>query len=61
LPAEALLIDKAQLLRLNAREMTAPVGGLRVLGADTAQSQHGERPGTPSNEFFVNLLDIGTE
>ncbi|RZI63084.1 MAG: catalase-peroxidase, partial [Variovorax sp.] len=63
-PAEALLIDKAQLLTLTAPEMTVLVGGLRVLGANTAQSQHGvftQKPGTLSNDFFVNLLDMGTE
>ncbi|HET7153906.1 MAG TPA: peroxidase family protein, partial [Hyphomicrobiaceae bacterium] len=63
-PTEALLIDKAQLLTLTAPEMTVLVGGLRVLGANTAQSQHGvftQKPGTLSNDFFVNLLDMGTE
>ncbi len=63
-PAEALLIDKAQLLTLTAPEMTVLVGGLRVLGANTAQSQHGvftKKPGTLSNDFFVNLLDMATE
>jgi catalase-peroxidase len=63
-PAEALLIDKAQLLTLTAPEMTVLVGGLRVLGANTAQRQHGvftQKPGTLSNDFFVNLLDMGTE
>ncbi len=63
-PAEALLIDKAQLLTLTAPEMTVLVGGLRVLGANTAQSKHGvftQKPGTLSNDFFVNLLDMGTE
>jgi catalase-peroxidase len=63
-PAEALLIDKAQLLTLTAPEMTVLVGGLRVLGANVGQSQHGvltKRPETLSNDFFVNLLDMGTE
>lgn len=63
-PAEALLIDKAQLLTLTAPEMTVLVGGLRVLGANTAQSKHGvftKKPGTLSNDFFVNLLDMATE
>jgi catalase-peroxidase len=63
-PAEALLIDKAQLLTLNVPEMTVLVGGLRVLGANVAQNPQGvftDRPGTLSNAFFVNLLDMGTE
>jgi catalase-peroxidase len=63
-PAEHLLIDKAQLLTLTAPEMTALVGGLRVLGANTAKSQNGvltKTPETLSNDFFVNLLDMGTE
>jgi catalase-peroxidase len=63
-PAEHLLIDKAQLLTLSAPEMTALVGGLRVLGANWDGSSHGvftERPGTLSTDFFVNLLDMGTE
>jgi len=63
-PAEHLLIDKAQLLTLTAPEMTALVGGLRVLGANWDGSSHGvftERPGTLSTDFFVNLLDMGTE
>jgi catalase-peroxidase len=63
-PAEELLIDKAQLLTLTAPEMTALLGGLRVLGANFAQSAHGvftKRPETLSNDFFVNLLDMGTE
>ncbi|MCB2110252.1 MAG: catalase/peroxidase HPI [Defluviimonas sp.] len=62
--AEELLIDKAQLLTLTAPEMTALVGGLRVLGANHGGSAHGvltDRPGTLSNDFFVNLLDMGTE
>lgn len=62
-PAEALLIDRAQLLTLTGPEMTVLVGGLRVLGANTGDSQDGvftNRPGTLSNDFFVNLLDMGT-
>jgi len=62
--AEHLLVDRAQLLTLTAPEMTALVGGLRVLGANTGGNQHGvftDKPGTLSNDFFVNLLDMGTE
>ncbi len=61
--AEALLVDKAQLLRLTAPEITALIGGLRVLGANHDRSQHGvftDRPGQLTNDFFVNLLDMGT-
>ncbi len=61
-PEEAL-VDRAQLLRLTAPEMTALVGGLRVLGANVGGSKHGvftTRVGTLSNDFFVNLLDMGT-
>ena len=61
---EELLIDKAQLLTLTAPEMTALVGGLRVLDANTGGSQHGvftDRPGTLTNDFFVNLIDFGTK
>jgi catalase-peroxidase len=61
--AEEMLIDKAQLLTLTAPEMTALVGGLRVLNANAAQSQHGvftKKPETLTNDFFVNLLDFGT-
>ncbi|PYV99940.1 MAG: catalase/peroxidase HPI [Acidobacteria bacterium] len=64
LQPEEMLIDKAQLLRLTAPELTVLVGGLRVLGANTGNSKHGvftQKPGTLSNEFFVNLLDMGTE
>ncbi|WOS39730.1 catalase/peroxidase HPI [Xanthomonas rydalmerensis] len=64
LSAEALLIDKAQLLTLTAPEMAVLVGGLRVLGATSGQSAHGvftDRPGVLSNDFFANLLDMGTE
>ncbi|HEX2874605.1 MAG TPA: catalase/peroxidase HPI [Polyangiaceae bacterium] len=60
---EALLVDKAQLLSLTAPEMTVLVGGLRVLGITSAGSQHGvftQRPGQLTNDFFVNLLDMGT-
>ena len=63
LSAEELLVDRAQLLTLTAPEMTALVGGLRVLGANVGQSRHGvftERPETLTNDFFVNLLDMGT-
>ncbi|MFF5938153.1 catalase/peroxidase HPI [Streptomyces sp. NPDC012508] len=63
LPAEYLLVDKANLLTLSAPEMTVLVGGLRVLGANHGQSKHGvltDKPGTLSNDFFVNLLDLGT-
>jgi catalase-peroxidase len=63
LPEEAL-VDRAQLLRLTAPEMTVLVGGLRVLGANAGGSKHGvftRRPETLTNDFFVNLLDMGTE
>jgi catalase-peroxidase len=63
-PAEHLLVDKAQLLTLTAPEMTALVGGLRVLEANAGDSKHGvltTRPGTLTNDFFVNLLDMATE
>ncbi len=62
--AEELLIDRAQLLTLTAPEMTVLVGGLRVLGANVDQSEHGvftSNPGTLSNDFFVNVLDMGVE
>jgi catalase-peroxidase len=62
--AEELLIDKAQLLTLTAPEMTVLIGGMRVLGANHGQSQRGvftTRPETLTNDFFVNLLDMGTE
>jgi catalase-peroxidase len=61
---EALLVDRAQLLTLTAPEMTVLVGGLRVLGANTAKSAHGvftKTPGTLTNDFFVNLLDMGAQ
>lgn len=63
-PAEALMIDRAQLLTLTGPEMTVLVGGLRVLGANVGQSQAGvltDKTGTLSNDFFVNLLDMRTE
>ena len=63
LPEEAL-IDQAQLLKLTAPEMTVLVGGLRVLGANAGQSKHGvftKQPETLTNDFFVNLLDMGTQ
>jgi catalase-peroxidase len=63
IPAEALLVDKAQLLSLTAPQMTVLVGGLRVLGANFGQSQAGvftKRPEALTNDFFVNLLDMGT-
>jgi catalase-peroxidase len=62
-PTEELLIDRAQLMQLSAPEMTVLVGGLRVLGANHGGSPHGvftERPGQLTNDFFVNLLDMGT-
>jgi catalase-peroxidase len=64
IPAEALLIDKAQLLTLTAPEMTVLIGGLRVLNANVGQTRHGvftKRPETLTNDFFVNLLDMHTE
>ena len=64
LSAEENLVDRAQLLTLTAPELTVLVGGLRVLGANAGDSAHGvftARPGTLSNDFFVNLLDMGTE
>ncbi|MFI1922131.1 MULTISPECIES: catalase/peroxidase HPI [unclassified Streptomyces] len=63
LPAEFLLLDKANLLTLSAPELTVLVGGLRVLGANHGQSSHGvftDTPGKLTNDFFVNLLDLGT-
>ncbi|WP_095090966.1 catalase/peroxidase HPI [Mesorhizobium sophorae] len=64
LTVEEALVDRAQLLTLTAPEMTVLVGGLRVLGANAGQSKHGvftKLPETLSNDFFVNLLDMGTE
>ena len=58
------MVDRAQLLTLTAPEMTVLVGGLRVLGANAGQSKHGvftKTPGTLTNDFFVNLLDMGTQ
>ncbi|WP_340375376.1 catalase/peroxidase HPI [Streptomyces sp. SS7] len=63
LPAEYLLLDKANLLTLSAPEMTVLVGGLRVLGANSGGSKHGvftDTPGVLTNDFFVNLLELGT-
>jgi catalase-peroxidase len=63
-PPEELLLDRAQLLTLTAPEMTVLVGGLRALNANTGQSRHGiltGAPGTLTNDFFVNLLDVSTE
>jgi catalase-peroxidase len=63
-PAEVLLVDRAQLLTLTAPEMTVLVGGLRVIDANAGQSQDGvftKKPGALSNDFFVNLLDMATE
>jgi catalase-peroxidase len=64
IPSEKLLIDKAQLLTLTAPEMTVLVGGLRVLDTNVGQAKHGvftKRPEALTNDFFVNLLDMGTE
>jgi catalase-peroxidase len=64
LTPEQILLDRAQLLTLTAPELTVLIGGLRVLGANVGGSKHGvftERPGTLTNDFFVNLLDMGTE
>ncbi|MES2483474.1 MAG: peroxidase family protein, partial [Pseudomonadota bacterium] len=59
-----LLVDKAQLMRLSAPELTVLIGGLRVLDANVGQARHGvftQRPGTLTNDFFVNLLDMNTQ
>jgi catalase-peroxidase len=64
LPPEQLLVDRANLLRLTAPEMTVLIGGMRALGANFGQSRHGiftDRPETLTNDFFVNLLDMSTE
>ncbi len=64
LPGEYLLLDRAQLLTLTVPELTVLVGGMRALGANFGGRSHGvftERPGTLTNDFFVNLLDLGTE
>ncbi|MBN2570088.1 MAG: catalase/peroxidase HPI, partial [Deltaproteobacteria bacterium] len=61
--AEEMLVDRSQLLTLTAPEMTVLIGGMRVLNANFRQSQHGvftKRPGSLTNDFFVNLLDMGT-
>ena len=63
-PAEEMLVDKAQLLTLTAPEMTVLLGGLRVLGANFGGSKHGvftKRPGSLTNDFFTNVLDMDTE
>jgi catalase-peroxidase len=62
--SEALLVDKAQLLTLTAPEMTVLVGGMRVLNTNFGQTRHGvftKKPETLTNDFFVNLLDMGTD
>jgi catalase-peroxidase len=64
IPSEKLLIDKAQLLTLTAPELTVLVGGMRVLNTNVGEAKHGvftSRPGALTNDFFVNLLDMGTE
>jgi catalase-peroxidase len=64
LPAEELLVDRAQLLKLTAPEMTVLIGGMRALNANVGQSKHGvftDRPGALTNDFFVNLLDMNTK
>jgi catalase-peroxidase len=64
LSPETLLLDRANLLSLTAPEMTVLIGGMRALGGNFARSPHGvftERPETLTNDFFVNLLDMGTE
>ena len=63
-PAEALLVDRAQLMNLTAPEMTVLIGGMRVLGTNVGQTLHGvftKYVGSLSNDFFVNLLDMSTE
>src|SRR5262249_8759110 len=62
--AEEALVDSAQLMRLTGPEMTVLVGGLRVLGANAGKSKHGvltSKPGTLTNDFFLNLLDMSTQ
>ena len=64
IPGEELLVDRAQLLTLTAPEMTVLVGGLRVLNTNFGQTRHGvftKRPEALTNDFFVNLLDMGTQ
>ena len=63
-PLEQLLVEKAYMLDLTAPELTVLIGGLRALNANTAAAKHGvftDKPGTLTNDFFVNLLDMGTE
>jgi catalase-peroxidase len=63
-PSETLLIDKAQLLTLSPPELTVLIGGLRVLNTNVGQTKHGvftKRPESLTNDFFLNLLDMGTE
>ena len=63
-PAERLLVDRAYMLNLTAPELTVLVGGLRALGTNYGATKHGvftDQPGTLTNDFFVNLLDMGTE
>ncbi len=63
-PAERLLVDRAYMLNLTAPELTVLVGGLRALGTNYGGTKHGvftDKPGTLTNDFFVNLLDMGTE
>ena len=63
-PPERLLVERAYMLDLTAPEMTVLVGGLRALGANHGGSKHGvftDKPGTLTNDFFINLLDMGTE
>jgi catalase-peroxidase len=64
LSPETLLVDRAYMLDLTAKEMTVLVGGMRMLGANTGGSSHGvftDRPGTLTNDFFVNVVDMGIE
>jgi catalase-peroxidase len=64
LPAQTLRVERAFMLNLSVPEMTALIGGMRALNANSGQSRHGvftKRPGTLTNDFFVNLLDMGTE
>ena len=63
-PVERLLVDRAYMLNLTAPELTVLIGGLRALGTNHGETKHGvftDRPGTLTNDFFVNLLDMGTE
>jgi catalase-peroxidase len=64
LPPETLLVERAYMLRLTVPEMTVLIGGMRALNANSGQSRHGvftARPETLTNDFFVNLLDMGTQ